>query len=456
MRRFLLSFAIFAVASAAVAQTMNLRIGQVTYAYPADNTGDVTVSDAGITIGQKTFPISEITNITVDNTVVDAGTVNVVYGGATANVVIAGDIAHLVTAKVSGAHVTLLQSSDTSNEIKYTLSGATTDGSLYMDGSLKATFVLNGVNIHNPDSAAINIQDGKRIAVILPEGTESTLSDGIKGANDGSDAHNACFYVNGHTEFNGAGTLTITGNVKHAFTSDEYCLLKSNAGTIIVPSAVGDGFHIGQYYRQKGGTVNIKANSDGVDVGLKKDKTKDKNGQILLEGGMLTASVSGVTSDAMKCDSLFTMSGGKFELLTTGTGGRVINCNGNVEISGGELRGASCGDVFDPGLATERKPHGIKSDGSIILSGGTVCIAASAKKGTSFKADLNFAINGGTLMGIGGKKSTASAVSTQPSKQYLSVQVPAGGTVSFDGVSFTVPTEYSNPFAYVIVSRPGL
>lgn len=456
MIRFLLSLALATVAFTGGAQTLNVNIGQVTYAYPADRTGDMTVSDAGVGIGGTTFPISKITNITVGNNAVADNTVDVSYNGKTAKVVISGDIAGLVTAKVSGAHVTLLQSADTSNEITYTLSGTTTDGSLYMDGSLKATFVLNGVNINNPDSAAINIQDGKRVAIILPEGKENTLSDGIKGANDGTDAHNACFYVDGHAEFDGAGTLTIKGNVKHAFTSDEYCLFKRKAGTVIVASAIGDGFHIGQYYRQKGGTVKIKAQGDGVDVGAKKDTTKDKNGQLLIEGGMITVSSTGAKSDAMKCDSLFAMSGGTVDLLATGAGGRVINCNANVEISGGELRGASCGKVSDPGLETERKSHGIKSDGSITISGGTVLIAASADKGKSFKTDYTLAFNGGTIMGIGGKSVTASAVSTQGSKQYVSVPVTAASTVSFDGVSFAVPIQYVNSSAYVIVSKQGM
>ena len=456
MRRLLLSLALVATATAAFSQTLNVNVDQVTYAYPAAGTGDISLTESSVTVCGKSFPISSIASINVDNSTVADNTVSVVYSGTTARVTVSGNIADLVTASVNGAHVTLLQSESVADEITYTLSGTTTDGSLYMDGSLKATFVLNGVTIHNPDSAAISIQDGKRIDVVLPEGTASTLSDGINGTDDGSDAHNACFYVNGHTEFKDAGSLTITGNVKHAFTSDEYCIVKASAGTITVKSAVGDGFHIGQYYQQNGGVVSITATGDGLDVGAKKDTTKDLNGQLLLNGGTLTATVSGETSDAMKCDADLTMAGGTVTLLSTGDGGRAVNCNGSVNISGGRLEGVSCGAVYDSGGKNERKCHGIKSDANITFSGGEVYVAVAGNKGVAFKTDYKLLFNGGTAMGIGAKECTAASASTQGSKKYVGVTVSAGGTVSYNGVSFTVPSQYSNSSANVIVSCAGL
>lgn len=456
MRCLFLSIVLIAAATAVFSQTLNVNTGQVTYAYPAATTGDMAVTESSVTVCGKSFPISSIASINVDNSSVADNTVSVVYNGTTAKVIVAGNIADIVKANVNGAHVTLLQSAAATDEITYTLSGSTTDGSLYMDGSLKATFVLNGVSIHNPDSAAINIQDGKRIDVVLPANTESTLSDGINGTDDGTDAHNACFYVNGHTEFKNAGSLTITGNVKHAFTSDEYCIVKASAGTITVKSAIGDGFHIGQYFQQNGGVVNITATGDGLDVGAKKDTTKDLNGQLLLNGGTLTATVSGETSDAMKCDADLTMAGGSVKLLTTGAGGRAVNCNGSVNISGGRLEGVSCGAVYDSGGENERKCHGIKSDADITVSGGEVYVAVAGKKGVAFKTDYKILFNGGTVMGIGSKECTAAAASTQASKKYVGVSVKSGSTVSYNGVSFTVPSQYSNSSANVIVSRAGL
>jgi len=456
MKRLMSLMMLAAAAAVAGAQTLNVNVGQVTYAFPASRTGNVGVTTSEISIGQNVFPLSSVTSIKVDASAVADNSVKVIYDGSTARVVIAGNVAPLVKATVSGAHVTLLQDQTVAEEITYTLSGTSDNGSLYMDGSYKATFVMDNLNLHNPDSAAINIQDGKRIAVILNDGTANSLSDGIRVADDGSDAHNACMYVDGHTEFGGAGTLTITGNVKHAFTSDEYCEVKATAGTLTVASALGDGFHIGQYYHQKGGTVVINASGDGIDVGAKKDTTKEFNGQMMLDGGVTTVSVTGATSDAMKCDAAFTMTGGTFRLLSKGAGGRALNTNGSITISGGYLQGVTCGAVFDPNLATERKPHAMKSDGDITINGGEVYMAASLSSGTSYKTDNFFLTNGGTIMGIGAKTPTPAAASLQKYRVSTPMVVAGGSSVSFSGLSFTLPKEYTSGSAYVIVSKPGL
>ncbi len=480
------------LAGSSFAQTLNVNQGSVTYAIPATQMGEAVVSGNAITIGKKTYNTDDITTITVDDSAVNDNSVAVNYNGSSAQVVIAGNIAHLVSAKVTGAHVTLLQSADATDEITYTLSGSSSDGSLYMNGKLKATFVLNGLSLTNPDSCAINIQDGKRIALVLAEGKTNTFTDGIKVADDGSDAHKACFYVDGHPEFSGAGTLTINGKVKHGFCSDEYCLVKASAGTITVASAPSDGFHIGQYFMQKGGTINITSTGDGVDVGAKKDATAEFNGQVFLNGGSLTINANGAASKGVKCDAsmeitdgvvnvtckgdayydtaeaditssaalkctgTFTMTGGNVTLLATGKGGKLVNSDGSVTISGGKISGAACGDMYVYSTELDTKAHAIKTDGDINIAGGEVYVAASEDDGKAFKTDFKLNITGGTLMGIGGKKSAAYSGSTQGSKTYTGVNVKSGATVSYDGVSFTVPSEYSNTDAKVIVSKPGL
>jgi len=58
------------------------------------------------------------------------------------------------------------------------LKGTSTDGEFYLDGSFKCTVELNGLTLTNPSGPAINIQNGKRIAVSAQKGTTNTLTDG--------------------------------------------------------------------------------------------------------------------------------------------------------------------------------------------------------------------------------------------------------------------------------------
>ena len=135
---------------AAKAQTLNVKVGSVTYQFPAAQTGDMTYADGQtVTIMGKTFTLSDISSMTVDDTSVTDGTIGVSYDGSSATVTVAGNIAQYVTPTVNGAHVSIAQSDDLAEEITYTLSGTSTDGEFYMSGSYKATLELNGLTLTN-------------------------------------------------------------------------------------------------------------------------------------------------------------------------------------------------------------------------------------------------------------------------------------------------------------------
>ena len=124
---------------AAEAQTLNVKVGSVTYQFPATQTGEMTYDDGQtVTIMGKTDQ-SEVTD----------GVVSVSYDGSSATVTVAGNIAQYVTPTVNGAHVSIAQSDDLAEEITYTLSGTSTDGEFYMSGSYKATLELNGLTLTN-------------------------------------------------------------------------------------------------------------------------------------------------------------------------------------------------------------------------------------------------------------------------------------------------------------------
>lgn len=128
------------------------------------------------------------------------------YNGDTATVTVADNIAQYITTEINGAHVSIAQSSEVSEEITYSLSGSSSDGGFYVSGSYKTTLILNGLDLTNVSAiysgAAIHIENGKRIKVKVTEGSTNTLSDASNGSQKG------CFYVKGHPEFEQSGTLT--------------------------------------------------------------------------------------------------------------------------------------------------------------------------------------------------------------------------------------------------------
>ena len=97
--------------TAGMSQTLNVQVGSVAYQYPAAQTGAMSDTDATkLTIMGKTFTLSDVDEMKVDDTVVTDNLVTVEYDASSAQVYVAGNVAQYVTPAVDGAHVTIEQS----------------------------------------------------------------------------------------------------------------------------------------------------------------------------------------------------------------------------------------------------------------------------------------------------------------------------------------------------------
>ncbi len=369
---------------AAMGQTLNVRVGSVTYQFPAAQTGDMTYSDGtSVTIMGKTFTLSDIDAMTVDDTNVTDGAIGVTFDGASATVTVAGNVAQYVTPTVSGAHVSIAQSDDLAEEITYTLSGTSGDGEFYMSGSYKATVELNGLTLTNVtpvySGAAVHIQNGKRIKVKVVTGTTNTLVDAASGSQKG------CLYIKGHAEFAQKGTLNITGNVKHGIKTGEYFTIKN--ATINVTKAAGDGISCSEYFLMESGTINISGTQDDgiqcdidgdASTGETADHEDEDSGNIYIEGGTINITVTADAAKDLKADGDLRISGGDITVKTTGGGtwdsddkktkaSSCLSADGNTTISGGTLNLTSTG----------AGGKGINGDGTFTATGGTLVIKTS-------------------------------------------------------------------------------
>lgn len=80
---------------------------------------------------------------------------------------------------VNGAHVSIIQSNTTDvdgDEISYVLSGKSDDGEFDFTGNYKCTISLSDITLANPDGAAINIANGKRIKISAKKGSSLVIS----------------------------------------------------------------------------------------------------------------------------------------------------------------------------------------------------------------------------------------------------------------------------------------
>ena len=425
MKRFVTSMIIAGSAFLGTeAQTLNVVTGNITYAFPAAQTGNMTYQDSEtLTVMGKTFSVADITRMYVDNSSVTDNTVSVSYSTATATVTVAGNVAQYVTPTVAGAHVSIVQSAEVSDdvcgEITYTLAGSSTDGEFSMEGSYKASLELNGLTLTNPSGAPLNIQNGKRIDLSVKKGTENTLTDAASGDWKG------CIVCKGHLELKGKGTLNVYGNTAHAIYAKEYVEMKNC--TVNVLSAVKDGINCNQYFLMESGSLTVSGVADdGVQVSYKDDTDREAEdtGSLTIAGGTVNIAVTGTATKGLKAEGDLTVTDGTITIITSGGGtwdtddqktkaASCISADGNIQIDGGTLTLTSSGSGG----------KGINGDGTLTINGGSVTVSTTGGmyayvNGTEYnnytgntdnldsdyksspkgmKIDGNVEINGGTI-----------------------------------------------------------
>lgn len=306
--------------------------------YDIKSTDDIVFSADGqeVSIGDyEIYELEEIDSITFAEP--QYPKVEIKYNGASATVEVGHNVKG-VTYSVKGANV-VLTSSTTTDEYLYTVSGKSDNGSLVINGTYKLTVELAGLDLTNPNGPAIDIECGKRIGVVLKKGTVNNLADGKSGD------HKGAFYTEGHPEFEGKGTLNVTGNTKHAICAKEYLQFKKSTGAVNIIKAVSDGIHCGKgkqnddnsHFIINGGVITVNnAGSDCIDA--------DDYGCMYINGGVLNLNVSASDGTGLKCDSIIRMTGGEINVNVTGPLSEGIRANYAAYFDGGSINATIAAD----------------------------------------------------------------------------------------------------------------
>ena len=363
-------------------------------------------SSSGVS-GVSTLKVTEDQEDFIANTSFDRTITITFNAGGTASV--SGDANGIVS--VSGNHVTV-DNTGTTEKVRYELSGSASDGYFKVYSNNKQAFVLNGLSLTNPNGAAINNQGKKRCFVVV-SGT-NTLADGSSYTATPSDEdEKAAFFSEGQLIFSGDGSLTVNAKGKSGIVSDDYLHFVASP-TVKVTSTAG--------HAVRGKDAVIV--SDGIleataSAAMKKGVASDS--LVLFNGGATTIKVSGGTaydnedaeyksSAGVKADQLFIMNAGTLSVTNSGIGGKGISGDGPAYFQGGTVSVKATGTNYGSGNSggmgrggwgssgssdNSKSAKGIKFDGDIYVSGGSISAISSNHEGIETKGKL--LIGGGTV-----------------------------------------------------------
>ncbi len=333
-------------------------------------------------------------------TVVD-GTIYIEYSESGAKVT--GDSLGIVT--VSGNRVTVANTGESC--ITYVLSGKASDGFFKLYSSVKQTISLNGLNLTNPNGAAINNQSHKYTSVIVSG--ENYLADGsVNSSGDynsetSDEDMKAAFFSEGQLIFSGDGALTVTAIGKAGITSDDYIRI-TETPTINVSSKLGHGIRGKDKVVIKGGNTVISVSGTG-----KKGISTDGNfnmsdGYVSITSSSAAGLVDGELTGAagIKADSTVNINGGNLEITVKGTGAKGINCDGDGHFNSGSVKVTATGSNYgssssggrpgwggnDSSSDNTSAAKGLKFDGNLYFDGADVTASASSHEAIEAKGTI--------------------------------------------------------------------
>jgi len=286
----------------------------------------------------------------------------------TVYITLAGDTAIItngvsgVSVTASGAHVTVI---NTKKKVQFVINGTTDNGSLKFYSEKKFQLLLNGVTITNPTGAAINNQCGKRLFVVLGNGTYNELHDGADYTMVEYEDQKGAFFSEGQMLFSGTGTLKVYATGKAGISTDDYIRVRPGV-KLYVCSTADNGIRAKDGIIIDGGVINVECYADGKRALRSKAYVTINGGRTvaLAYGAPVIADGDTTSCAALRCDSLLTMTGGTLKLQATGDGGKALQAKCDVVHTGGKYYGVATG------TKVLKASKGTKIDGNLTVSGG--------------------------------------------------------------------------------------
>lgn len=306
----------------------------------------------------------------------------------------------------------------------YIISGSLSDGRIVVNcgENEKVRLCLAGVSISCSDNPPIEVLSADKVMLLLVDGTSNYVKDADEGyvdSDDDSDGQsgraNAAIFSASALTVNGSGSLTVESSYNDGIKTKK--TLKIIGGEITV-KAVGNALKGKNAVAVSGGTVTLTSDGNGIRSTEADDSTK---GYVMISGGSvnITTAKHGISSE-----QYVIISGGTVDITTTGTevstdsssssdafGGRPSGFgpgfDGGSGLSKIKSKGIKAGkavSVIGGKLTVNSTGHAISSDGTVNISGDETYLELHAEStavranSKGIKAEGDLVISGGTVI----------------------------------------------------------
>ena len=392
-----------------------------------------------------------------ENFVAD-GTVYVNFDGTTVTACIGENSSNAVTAtseeqslgKISDTKVTMILSSNTledeangideasngvilqykgSGKIKYVLSGSYTGTVFIKNKKTDSAVVLNNANLTSDSGygPALRFSSQNRTFIVIPAGTESTITDTRVLNQSGTmyDDKKGSVYAKGALIFTGetstsvGGTLSVVNKgYKHAIYSKDYIRIANITLNSTVAGTTGrDCLRSLNGVVIDGGTINLTGKgtiTDDESVGIKvegEDEDEDTQtvqwnrgcGFVIINDGKITINTvaKGITAHWKSSETYIGNyaddedSNTSLLLSTFRSETSATRPNPYIEINGGTIDITTAGTPYENTRTGEKcSPEGIEAKGDLTINGGTITLKCTDD---AINAGGSIYINGGAI-----------------------------------------------------------
>ncbi len=356
----------------------------------------------------ETTTIPEVESISKEDMFTDRDTISEYDESTSIKIQLNG-----TSAKASDASVKISDTTITiTKEATHIISGTLNDGMIIVEApeSAKLQLVLNGVDITSNTSSPLYIKEADKVFVTLVG--ENTLSSGDSFTAIDDNNIDGTIFSKQDLTFNGDGSLTVSSPSGHGIVGKDDLVFIGGDYTI---TSASHGIQANDSVRIKDASISADTGKDGIHCENSDDASK---GFVYVESGTLEIESEG---DGISSSSYLNISDGNIDILAGGgyeNGSKESSDNFGQFGGGGGMHGGMYGAKPDArpdkgGMKTDNvsktsavftetttdedsssSMKGIKSDGNMLIEGGTFTINSADD---SIHSNTSATISGGTF-----------------------------------------------------------